>query len=449
MILVAILFFSFASYIVVDNNIALGNIVLKSILSLYFTLTILSFCYLIVLTLGINFTLFEILFLLFPLLYLLAYYQKTKKIKINFDIIKSQSFFVLLIILVLLSVFSFHFFDASIRWGGWDAWAIWTSHAKVLTSETYFTNLFTDKISWTHPDYPLFLPANIAIIWKSIGIHSAFVPAVFAYLTAVALVLLVISSFLEKKLVVIGLLLFFSITYYDVLFPFVISQYADTTLALFMLIPFVLLQHLQKQSGLKVLMLIGFFAAACAWVKNEGIMFFVIFSLAFFIKYYRNFKFLTHFILGALLPLSFLIFFKVNFAPTNDLMDSTLKEQILKIGNFENYKTICDYAYTFITEHCKLLYISLIAILFINYKYFYSFCFLIILGLLTAYFFVYVTTPYEIMWHLTTSLDRLIHQVTPVLLYSIFMAFAEKWKSVNETFSIKKWKVFSKTNSLD
>lgn len=428
MILLAILFFSIASYTVINNNVALQNVVLKSILSFYFTLTILSFSYFLTLSFHVNFRIFEFLFLLIPLIYLLFYFKKRKKINVVFHAIKNQSFFVLLTTLVLLGVFSYHYFIASIRWGEWDAWAIWASHAKVLTSEAHFTNLFTDKMSWTHPDYPLFLPANIAVIWKSIGFDSAFVPAILAYLTAIALVLTILTSFLEKKYTIVGLLLFFAINCFDVLFPFVVSQYADSLFALFMVIPFVLMQHLPKDNPLKMFVLIGFFVAASAWIKNEGIMFIVLFSLVFSVKYYRNFKFLAHFVLGAILPISVLIFFKLNYAPTNDLMDGTLNESIVKLENIENYKTILEYAYTFIIENCKLLYMSLIAILFINYKYCYSFCFLIIFGLLGAYFFVYVTTPHNIMWHLNTSFDRLMHQVTPILLYSIFIAFAERLK---------------------
>jgi hypothetical protein len=253
--------------------------VLKSILSFYLTLTLLSFSYFLALAFGVNFRLFEISFLLVPLLYLLFYFIKRKKINISFNVVKNQSFFVLLNALVLLAVFSYHYFITSIRWGEWDAWAIWISHAKVLCSETHFTNLFTDKMSWTHPDYPLFLPANIAVIWKSIGFDSALVPAIFAFLTAIALVLVMLTSFLEKKHTTVGLLFFFAITFFDVLFPFVISQYADTLFALFVLIPFVLLQHLPKDNPLKMFVLIGFFVASSAWIKNEGIMFFVLFVL--------------------------------------------------------------------------------------------------------------------------------------------------------------------------
>jgi hypothetical protein len=274
------------------------------------------------------------------------------------------------------------------------------------------------------------LPANIAVIWKSIGFDSAFVPAILAYLTAIAVVLVMLTSFLEKKYNIVGLVFFFAITFFDVLFPFVISQYADTLFALFVLIPFVLLQHLPKDNPLKMFILIGFFVASSAWIKNEGIMFFVLFSFVLFIRYCRNFKFLTHFVAGAILPLAVLIFFKINFAPVNDLMDTTLDQYLVKLENIENYKIVLNYGYTFIISNCKLLYMSLIAILFVNSKFYYSFCFAIIFGLLGVYFIIYITTPYAIMWHLTTSFDRLIHQVTPVLLYSIFMAFAERLKEI-------------------
>lgn len=437
MILVAVLFFCFATYVFIDKNIVLHNVVLKSILATYFSLTILSFGYFFTLLSGMNFTLFEWLFMIIPMVYLIIHFKKTLNRKINLDAIKKESFFVLLLIFILLSIFSYNYFMSSKRWGDWDAWAIWTLHAKMLGSQTYFTHLFSDTISWTHSDYPLFLSANIAVIWKSIGFNSAFVPACIAYLTALALVLTILTSFLEKKYTFVGLMLFSVMTYSSILFPFVTSQYADSLFALFALIPFVLLQHIPEKKPLKMFVLIGFFTASAAWIKNEGIMFFLIFSFGLIIKYFKKTNVIIHFGLGALLPLFVLILFKIKYAPTSDLMNSSFNDYRNKLIQIENYKVILNYAYTYIIDNCRFLYISLIAILLLHYKFFYSFCFLIIFGLLTAYFFVYITTPYDLMWHLSTSLDRLLHQVTPVLLYSIFMAFAKKTNRFNFISTLK------------
>jgi len=44
-----------------------------------------------------------------------------------------------------------------------------------------------------------------------------------------------------------------------------------------------------------------------------------------------------------------------------------------------------------------------------------------ILGLmLAAYDFAYLTTPYELKWHLSTSVDRLLIQLWPIAVLAIF-----------------------------
>jgi hypothetical protein len=42
-----------------------------------------------------------------------------------------------------------------------------------------------------------------------------------------------------------------------------------------------------------------------------------------------------------------------------------------------------------------------------------------IVCVLAGYFAVYIITPYDLMWHLSTSSDRLMLQVLPSLAYSI------------------------------
>jgi hypothetical protein len=45
-----------------------------------------------------------------------------------------------------------------------------------------------------------------------------------------------------------------------------------------------------------------------------------------------------------------------------------------------------------------------------------------VLGLmLLSFYFVYVLTPYEIEWHITTSFDRLLVQLWPALVLAVFI----------------------------
>jgi hypothetical protein len=442
MILFCLLFGIIASYLLIEKKTAIKNSVLKCILAFYFTITMLSFFFTISLFLKISYNLFLAAFLSIPLSYIIFVFRKIKKLTFGYSTISRVSTPLLVVILTSLSVFSYKFFDISVRWGDWDAWAIWSQHAKFLADSSFFENLFTQDIAWTHPDYPLMLPSIIAIFWKSLGFYSAYVPAVLAYLIAVSLVLTILSSFLEKKFELTGISIFLIMTCSSVLFPFATSQQADTFFAAFIVIPMVLLNHLPKDKFVFHLILIGFFTATCGWIKNEGLAFFILFAFCFSLKYFRMKDFLKYFYLGTAFPLLVLFVFKFNYAPPSDLINGS-NEYMSKIFDFSRYNLIYNYASNYIVENCQLLIYSMIAILIINYKYYSSFTFVVIFGLLVAYFFTYVTTPNDLSWHLTTSLYRLIHQVFPILLYSIFFSASEKWSI--ENFDLKKLK---KTNSL-
>jgi hypothetical protein len=415
-----------ASYLLIEKKTVIKNKVLKCVVAFYFTLAMLSFIFTVSLFFKISFTLFQVFFLLIPLIYIISEIRKAKKITFDIAYISRISTPLLIVILASLSLFSYRFFYTSVRWGDWDAWAIWSQHAKFLADGCCFGNLFTDDIAWTHPDYPLMIPSIIAVFWKSLGFYSPYVPAVFGYLIAVSLVLTILSSFLEKKFVVTGISIFLIMTYSSVLFPFATSQQADTLFGAFILIPMVLLNHLPKDKPIFHLLLIGFFAATCGWIKNEGLVFFALFAFCFSVKYFRQKSVIKYFFIGAAFPLLVLFAFKINYAPSSDLVNGH-NEYATKFFDLSRYKSIYDFASNYIVENCQLLMYSMIAILVINYKYYGSFTFVVIFGLLVAYFFTYVLTPNDLIWHLTTSLYRLIHQVFPVLLYSIFFSASQKW----------------------
>ncbi|WP_162127095.1 hypothetical protein [Flavobacterium phycosphaerae] len=424
-----------ASYLLMDKKTAIKNIVLKGVLAFLFTIAMLSFVFVVFLFLRINFTLFEAVFTLVPLAYIISEIKKAKKIAFTTAHISNVSTPLLVVILAGLSVFSYRFFNLSVRWGDWDAWAIWSQHAKFLADGAYFQNLFTEDLAWTHPDYPLLVSSIIAVFWKSLGVYSAYVPAVFAYLIAVSLVLTILASFFEKKFFVLGVSLFLIMSGTSVLFPFVTTQQADTILGTFILITIVLLNHLPNDKPVFHLLLIGFFAATCGWIKNEGLAFFALFAFCFSIKYFREKNWIKYFFAGAALPLLVVLVFKFTCAPSSDLVNGH-NEYATKIFDFSRYKTIYDFASNYIVENCKFLMYTIVVMLVINYRYYTSLTFVVIFGLLTVYFFTYVLTPNDLTWHLTTSLYRLIHQVFPVLLYSLFFSASEKW-SVKRLISFK------------
>lgn len=415
-----------AAFVAFDRMLSVRNALLKSVLAFWFALALLSFGFSLSLFAGLPLWIFETVFVLLPAGFLFREI-KMKGYSMKPLRIESVPFPVLLVILAGLCWFSYNMFTASERWGSWDAWAIWSQHAHFLASGAEFDNLFTDKIAWTHPDYPLMLPSLIAMWWNAFG-FSAYAPAVLGCLISVSLLLAIVGFFLEKKQTILGLALFLTLACSKVLFPFVTMQCADTLTALFILIPLILLYTIPEDKPLETVFLAGFFAASCSWVKNEGLMFFVLFAVFFGVKYFRRNGFLKYFSFGIALPLVVLLLFKIGYAPSNDLVNSHEQSYMDKLGDASRYQLIFDYIYIYFKDNCELLYYSLLAILLINYRFYYSTGFLLLFALFTSYFLAYVISPNDLTWHLSTSFDRLVHQIFPALLCLIFYSASERTK---------------------
>ena len=66
-------------------------------------------------------------------------------------------------LLVILSTTVLYFKKQIIPWGAWDGTFIWNLHTKFLADQEQWLKLFSKQISWSDPDYPLFLPSLIAM----------------------------------------------------------------------------------------------------------------------------------------------------------------------------------------------------------------------------------------------------------------------------------------------
>jgi hypothetical protein len=89
----------------------------------------------------------------------------------------------------------------------------------------------------------------------------------------------------------------------------------------------------------------GTMAGFAGWTKNEGVLFWVAFlaarGLAIFLSQNRKMqmKQLMYFILGSMPVLAIIIYFKVNLAPSNDLVSAgrSIGEIVLKVTNYTRY----------------------------------------------------------------------------------------------------------------
>jgi len=162
----------------------------------------------------------------------------------------------------------------------WDAWAIWGSKAKVLAQGT---GPLHDLTGFGHSDYPLLWPTVWAFsAWLSGGWEECWSKgwgAVFLFFCVWEIILIVKK---QSRCLTTGLLtgaLFVSIPNIPLLASW---SYAEAPLWLMMIcgLGCFLRQQNKKNKGDAVL--IGLFAAAAAYTKNEGVLFAVILGALLF-----------------------------------------------------------------------------------------------------------------------------------------------------------------------
>lgn len=327
---------------------------------------------------------------------------------------------------------------------GWDSLAIWNLHARFFNrGEAHWRDGFTALIPWSHPDYPLLLPAAIAHFWTILGRETTAVPTiigpVFTFATA-GLVFAALDMLVSRRSALLGTMALLCTPFFIELGTW---QYADVPLSFFFLATIVLI-HLHEdfraretRSGhaYNILALAGLAAGFGAWTKNEGVLFVCAILVArFFVAARRQSspaRQLAAFLVTLLPVLCVLAFFKHSVALRNELffnpatMLSKLRQpwrywvvlkwfgkDFLRSGRWLVPIPVLMVAFYYLVKP-KIRAGASASVLASTWA----------MGLtLAGYFFIYLITPYEIYWHLRFSLDRLFMQIWPS---AIFLFFAQ------------------------
>jgi len=335
---------------------------------------------------------------------------------------------------------------------GWDSFAIWNLHARFLyRGDAHWRDGFTALISWSHPDYPLLLPAAIAHFWTLLGHETAVVSALlgwaFTFSTA-GLLFSALDIFVGRTSALLGGMALLATPFFIELGTW---QYADVPLSFFFLATLVLLHRHGAQfaagaadsrlsSGF--LALAGITAGLAAWTKNEGVLFLCALLLSrLFVRpdsrplpstgNSRRSLGITPFLLALLPTFCILLFFKRFVAPAGDLFSSPVT-MLHKLEDPSRYWVVLKWFGKEVLRfgHWLLIPIPLLMLgVFIMLKGKmpreaspHSRASAVALGLtLAGYFFIYLITPYDIYWHLRFSLNRLLIQLWPSAIFLYFL----------------------------
>lgn len=335
---------------------------------------------------------------------------------------------------------------------GWDAFSIWNLHARFLfRGGIHWRDGFTPLLPWSHPDYPLLLPAAVAHFWTYMGNDAPIVPALigFVFTFSTAGLLYSALSILRGRVPAMlgGIALLSTPSFIEQ----GTAQYADVPLSFFILATIALLclndnreQDDPSHRYPGFLALAGLAAACAAWTKNEGLLFLCAIVAARLVGVVRENSFGNWMarvrqivpLLAAMAPVLLLIaYFKHSIAPPGDLF-SDPTATFHKLADPARYWAIIKWYVKgfFRFGHWLLIPGTLIMIGFyvaagkeerpkpnVGIR---ASALALILTLI-GYFAVYLITPYDIYWHLRFSLTRLFLQLWPSAIFLFFLCI--KW----------------------
>jgi len=342
-----------------------------------------------------------------------------------------------LVAVSLTALFAFVNFSFRNPHGLWDAWAIWNLRARFLfRATTHWTDSFSPELFWSSPDYPLALPGVIANTWKFVGSESLWIPMAVALLFAGATVTVLIAGLRRlagpRAAIVGGLCLLGT----PLFVTHGASQYADVPLGFFMLAALVCFSFydLPGESHPGWLSWAGLFTALAAWTKNEGLLFLVVIigarGIIGLVRYGigPTTTELRRFLTGALPILILLTVFKLTMAPTNGLFAIQDWSAVAdKLADPSRYWIVLKSFAGQVGWFGNGMAVSmLIAALIVGPRMSHALISRLIPGLtvivlmLFGYFLIYVITPQNLTWHLSTSIHRLLLQLWP----SVILLFA-------------------------
>ena len=323
-----------------------------------------------------------------------------------------------------LFVYNAYFVDE--KYGGWDAWCMWSLHAGFLSGGAdKWWKMFLASFA-EHTDYPLLLPGINGFFMRYMHLYAWPFVTYITYVTSISFGLAIpVLLFLVnvRRNTIIGMIVFFVFVTNTFYVSSSVSQYADLPLAFYFLCALITID--QAKDNKVWLMISAASIGCCMWTKNEGVILAALF-IAFNSRQFFSKQGIKWFLMGIFLPCLVLMIFKVGYAPANDLVGSlnfgTFKQLLMS----KRYSMIGDHFWLYLNEHFLYAVIGFIAylVLCIIERKGPSRHFYMLIACMVVYLFIYVLSTQDLEWHLATSQERLMIQLMPAMLYVVTTRFS-------------------------
>lgn len=323
--------------------------------------------------------------------------------------------------------------------GDWDAWAIWNLHARFLVT-AYWRDLFSSTMSWSHPDYPLLLPAFIARVWSVGGERDLLTPLVVAFLFTFGAIGLLGETVGALKGRTQGLIAAFFLAATPAFAGQGAMQCADIPLSFFILatVALLALQDRDWPQNRGISVLAGLCAGMAAWTKNEGLLLVALLLPIRVLAVWRQRGMRTAgaqmvWLTAGLAPvMAVVLFFRLTLAPPNAHLggrSATALARLLVDG--ERWKVMLVELARGVERLGGLpigipvvlaAYLVCAGLEFKRDRIALVAGFALLAALLAGYCIVCVISPYEIRWLTDTALFRLLLQLWPATVFLTFVA---------------------------
>lgn len=314
--------------------------------------------------------------------------------------------------------------------GDWDAWAIWNLHARFLFSGgDRWRDLLS--IDWSQPDYPLLLPASVARVWAYAGHDTTAGPAIVAIVFGVTTATIVMTTIgLERPRAWIAGALLAGAGSFLVQIP---SLCADVPIACFMVVSLAAACGREgvlagREASRTAALVSGGAGAMAAWTKNEGLVFvLVMFLLVAVVTVRRGAgRWLWWWIAGGAPMLAALAWFKLALAPPSWVFGQSPQVYVDLLLDTERHAVtaslMAQHLWHWGAPLAGIIPLLALAAVWLSVAGGGAMRMMavVIALMFLSYGLAYLTTPFDIAWHVSTSFDRLLVQIWPALVLTVF-----------------------------